>query len=412
MTRNQWLARGAVVLVLSAGIAGCGDTKDLVEPEAPVDPLFTSYVALGNSITAGFQAAGINSTTQSQSYAVLLAAAMHTKFTVPTLNDPGCPPPIDNILTGHRTGDGAATDCHLRSAAGGNAVINNVAVPGATSFDPTDPEGAGANNALTTFILGGKTQVQRALDAHPTFASVWIGNNDVLPAALSGILAPVPGVSPGVTDPATFAANYDAMIDGLTAGGTLQGGVLIGVVNAAGAPIFIPAVALLNPQVRGAAEAYVGRPLTLDSSCSPSTTSLIDFQLLGAIRAGTQPDTIACAPVAGHPRLLGNVYVLDGTELASLAQTVAAYNAAIEAKANELGWAYLDPNPALAQLRQAGQIPVVPDLRQPSAAFGAYISLDGVHPAAAAHALIADLIAEAVNAKYGTNIPTSAQTAQ
>ena len=83
------------------------------------------------------------------------------------------------------------------------------------------------------------------------------------------------------------------------------------------------------------------------------------------------------------------------------------YNAAIEARANELGWAYADPNPALLQLRQSGQIPAVPDLGNPSNAFGNFISLDGVHPSGAGQALLADLIAAAINEKYGTNIPTS-----
>ena len=406
MIRQEWLARGAVAVALCATIAGCSDNKELVNPERPIDPLFTSYVALGNSITAGLQAGGINSTTQSQSYAVLLASGMHTPFSVPYLNAPGCPPPIDNILTGHRVGDATSTTCALRADREGQAIINNVAVPGATASDPTDPMGAGAGNVLTTLVLGGKTQVQRALDARPTFASVWLGNNDVLPAALSGILAPLPGVSPGVTDVAAFADSYNAMLDSLTAGGTLQGGVLVGVVNVAAAPIFIPGAAILNPQVKAAADQYVGRSLTVDASCTPSTRSLIDFRLLSEIRAGTQPDTIACSPVAGHPGLLGNVFVLDVDELASLAQTVAGYNAAIEARANELGWAYVDPNPTLAQLRASGQIPIVPDLTQPSSAFGAFISLDGVHPAAAAHELLAQLIALAVNEKYGTELPT------
>ena len=411
MIRREWLTRGAVGLALCATIAGCSDNKELVNPEKPIDPLFTSYVALGNSITAGFQAGGINSTTQSESYAVLLASRMRTPFTVPYLNAPGCPPPIDDIVTGHRVGGGADTTCALRANRDGLAIINNVAVPGATASDPTDPMGAGAANVLTTLILGGKTQVQRALDARPTFASVWIGNNDVLPAALSGILTPLPGVSPGVTDVATFADNYNAILDALTAQGTLKGGVLVGVVNVAATPIFIPAVAILDPQVRGAAEAYVGRPLTVDASCTPSSQSLLDFRLLSAIRVGAQPDTIACSPVAGHG-LLGNVYVLDASEINSLAQTVAGYNAAIEARANELGWAYVDPNPPLAQLRESGQVPIVPNLAQPSSAFGAYFSLDGVHPAAPAHALLADSIAAAVNSKYGTSIPTSDQILQ
>jgi lysophospholipase L1-like esterase len=412
MTRKKWLARSAVILALSAAIAGCSDNKELVNPEQPIDQLFTSYVALGNSITAGFQAGGINAETQSQSYPVLLASGMRTRFSVPFLNNPGCPPPIDNIITGHRVGDGTAQTCSLRSDPNGKAVINNVAVPGAFVSDPTDPLGAGASNALTTFILGGRTQVQRALDARPTFVSVWIGNNDVLIAALSGILAPLPGVSPGVTDVDAFAQSYDAMLDSLTAQGTVQGGVLVGVVNAAAAPIFIPAVAILDPRVKAAAEAYVGRPLTVDGSCTPTTQSLLDFRLLGEIRAGTQPDTIACSPIAGHPGLLGNVFVLDAGEIAALTQVVDGYNAAIEARANELGWAYADPNPALLQLRQAGEIPTVPDLANPSSAFGNYISLDGVHPSAAGQSLLADLIATAINEKYGTDIPTSEQLAQ
>lgn len=407
MTRTIWLARAAAAIALGAATVGCSDNKELVNPEKPVDALFTSYVALGNSITAGFQSGGINAATQSESYPVLLASGMRTPFTVPFLNDPGCPPPIENLITGHRVGGGTDETCALRADRDGQVVINDVAVPGAFVSDLTDPLGAGASNALTTFILGGKTQVQRALDASPTFASVWIGNNDVLPAALTGVLTPVPGVSQGITGVDAFTASYDAALDSLTAGGTLKGGVLIGVVQVTLAPIFIPAAAILDPQVRAVAEAYVGRPLAVDASCTPSTQSLIDFRLLAEIRAGTQPDTIACSPVVGGSPLLGDVFVLDQAEIETVTQVVDGYNAAIEARANEMGWAYADPNPALAQLRESGEVPLVPDLTNASAPFGQYFSLDGVHPSAAGQALLADLIATAINAKYGTAIPTS-----
>src|SRR3712207_8913200 len=52
------------------------------------------YVAIGNSITAGYQSDGINDSTQARSYAVLLAQAAGTTFRVPALNRPGCQPPI------------------------------------------------------------------------------------------------------------------------------------------------------------------------------------------------------------------------------------------------------------------------------------------------------------------------------
>jgi len=48
-------------------------------------------------------------------------------------------------------------------------------------------------NTLTQFILGGLTQTQMMERAHPTFLSIWIGNNDVLGAATS---SPNAGTAP------------------------------------------------------------------------------------------------------------------------------------------------------------------------------------------------------------------------
>jgi len=56
-----------------------------------------SYVALGNSITAGYQSGGINDSTQRQSYALLLARQMGTRYAYPALTMPGCAPPINNV---------------------------------------------------------------------------------------------------------------------------------------------------------------------------------------------------------------------------------------------------------------------------------------------------------------------------
>ncbi len=404
MLRIRSFAGGAAVLALVAALAACSDEKDLVNPPPPVDALFRSYVALGNSITAGFQSGGINDSTQREAYPVLVAAQMKTRFAVPLLKAPGCPPPIDNFLTLHRVQNGTSTTCALRSEATGTAVINDVAVPGATSFDPTAPT-TPASNTLTTLILGGKTQVGRALDADPTFASVWIGNNDVLSAALTGILTATQGVSPGVTDTTQFVANYHALIQALTAAPRLRGGVLIGVVNVSGAPIFFSARALFNPQVKGAVDQVAGRTVTVDTSCTPSTPSLVNFLLLPAIRQGTAPDTIACHPLANHTNLLGDLYVLDGGELTRLQAIVGSYNAHIKAIADSLHWAYVDPNEELGRLRQQGAIPPFPDLTHPEAPFGPYISVDGIHPAAAAHRRIADIVIDSVNAKFGTSIP-------
>lgn len=221
MYRLNHFVRVAAVGAIVA-LAACADKGTIFAPTSTAaNPggIFASYVAIGNSITAGFQSNGINDSTQRQSYAKLLAGQMGTQYHYASLAGRGCTPPIANGLTGALSGTGStATTCDLRTAATVTDILNNVAVPGARVLDPTSASTV-ASNALTTFILGGKTQVQKALDAKPTFVSIWIGNNDVLSAGLTGLLAPQAGVSPGiVSTQAQFQTSYDLMITQLQAG--------------------------------------------------------------------------------------------------------------------------------------------------------------------------------------------------
>jgi lysophospholipase L1-like esterase len=408
MQRTRYLAGGVAAILSALAIAGCSSDNNVVGGK-PSDALFQTYVAIGNSITAGYQSGGINDSTQMQSYAVLIARAANTGFRVPLLNKPGCPPPVDNFVTQHRVGGRTATDCALRAPVSTPGALNNVAVPGATSLSPTaavpGPDTL-VENALTTFILGGETQVQRAAEARPTFVSAWIGNNDVLNASLTGILPATPGISNGITSLDAFTANYKNLVKGLKGIPTIKGGVLIGVVNTANVPLLFPAAALYNPAVKAGFDAAAGVATTIDpTTCPPTTTSLINFQLAAAIRAGTHPPTVYCEALPSPFQPLGNVYVLDAAEQAAVTDTVTAYNTLIAAEADTLGFAFFDPNPALVALKTSGAVPIFPDLTEPTAAFGQYFSLDGVHPAAAAHVLLANAIIDVVNAKYGTNVP-------
>lgn len=410
MSCNRYLAGGVGALLSAFAITACSSDNG-VAGGTPADPLFKTYVSIGNSITAGLQSGGINDSTQKESYAVLIARAAHTGFRIPLLNKPGCPPPVDNLLTQHRVGGGTAASCALRMPTNTPGALNNVAVPGATSLSPTGavpgPDTL-VENALTTFILGGETQAQRAAEAQPTFVSAWIGNNDVLSASLSGILPATPGISDGVTDIAAFTANYTNLVKALKAIPSIKGGVLIGVVNTVNVPLLFPAAALYNPAVKGAFDAVAGTATTVDpTTCPPTTTSLLNFQLAAAIRAGTHPPTVFCEALPSPFQPLGNVYVLDAAEQAAVTDTVNAYNALIAAEADSLGFAFYDPNPKLLALRASGDIPVFPDLSNPTAAFGQFFSLDGVHPAAAAHVVLANEIIDAINAKYGTSVPHS-----
>jgi lysophospholipase L1-like esterase len=408
MSRMQMAVRGALALVALGGVVSCDNNTngDIIAP-SPVNPIFASYVAIGNSITAGFQSDGINDSTQKQSYALLLARAMGTRYAYPSLAMPGCRPPISNFLTQARVtlaGQPASTalTCALRNGASVTAALNNVAVPGIQSDDPTAQAPADqTTNALMQLVLGGETMVQKALDVHPTFATVWVGNNDVLASAVAG-LSPLAGPLP--TTQANFVANYSKMIQQLTAGAPGLKGVLIGVVQVAGAPVMVAAPAFANPAFAAGINQATGKTVTIDPGCATST-SLIGFPLIGQIKAGALPPIIACSKTPVPP--VGDIFVLDAAEQAQVGAIVTGYNNYIKAKADSIGFAYYDPNTTLARLATLDPILAshVPNIASATAPFGQYVTLDGVHPSAAAHIQIANDIITAINAKYGTTLP-------
>lgn len=404
MFRRNQLFRVAALGALLA-LAACDSDKNVIGPNTP--DIFRSYVALGNSITAGYQSSGINDSTQRQSFARLLAMQMGTQYHYAALAMPGCPPPIANTATGARVGGGSSTTCALRTSSSVTDVLNNVAVPGARVLDPISGTTV-ASNPLTTFVLGGKSQVQRALDAHPTFATIWIGNNDVLEAGASGILVPVANVSPGiVSTQEQFEASYDAMIDQLTAGAPGIKGVLIGVVQVAGIPL-LQSGALVYANQAAVAQVFLqatGKAVTVNANCSGSTSLVSLPQLIPVIRAGTHPPVISCVKGSDPTNpLAGNLFVLDAAEQQTLGAAIAGYNAYIRSKADAIGFAYYDPNPLLAAKKASGDIPPFPNFTSTNATFGQFISLDGVHPSAAAHKVIANELIALINDTYDTEL--------
>jgi lysophospholipase L1-like esterase len=428
MYRLTHLARVAAVGGIMA-TAACESKRDVLTlPLSDANQIFRSYVALGNSITAGYQSGGINDSTQRQSYAKLLAGQMGTAYHYASLNMPGCPPPIANTTTGARVTTGAptgapaptSTTCYVRAAGSVTDILNNVAVPGARVLDPVNATTV-ASNALTTLVLGGKTQAQRALDARPTFATIWIGNNDVLEAAATGYIvattvvlpspgAPLPPVtitSPGiVSTQAAFQTSYDAMIKQLLDSEPGLKGVLIGVVQVAGIPLLQSgALIAASPAIQAGISQAAGRPITVDPNCTGSASLVSIPQLIPLWRAGYHPPTLSCTKGSDplNP-FVGDLYVLDATEQATLGATITGYNTYIKGKADATGFAYYDPNVLLAAQRALGNIPAFPNFASPTATFGPLVSLDGVHPAAGAHKLIANDLITVINSKYGTTL--------
>jgi lysophospholipase L1-like esterase len=379
--------------------------------------MFQRYVAMGNSITAGFQSGGINDSTQRRSYAVLVAGVMRgDRFYYPSLVKPGCPAPFINVFTQTRLDSAAALACRYRDPAL-PPYVSNVAVPGAEALDLLqNGPGAGTNsNALTQLFLGGRTQIQAMVAAQPTFVSVWIGNNDVLGAATNGTNA---GDSTLITPAATVQTEYTDIADAVE--GTGADAILIGVANVTVLPFFSQGAtywAIKNGLVPGAA---FPPTFTVSNNCAPIATGipgargdsvLVPFPYGGALLTAASPpnnqaSNLDCADTVAA--------IVVPAELRNLVGAVLAYNAADSTIAAQRGWAWLNPNPTLDSLRAITTIPPNPPPVAPFPAFGSAcsaspfgtaFSCDGVHPSSATHVIIARHVVQAINAKYGSAIP-------
>jgi len=298
--------------------------------------------------------------------------------------------------------------CSLRDPAFFTDILNNVAVPGASSFDPTDADGTPFSNALTSFILGGKSQVQRALDARPTFVSIGIIGNDYLSFAVQdGRTAALAGITPV----AVFSTNYDAMLAQLTAGAPGVKGVILANVLPTAVPILFAASAMSTPAFKAGFDAQAGVTTTLDPSCvtgGAGATSLINTFLAHQIAIGAHPPIVACVPGGASgalPAPIGDILILHPAEQTTINTIVNGYNAYLQAKAASVDFAYYDPNPLLNALKTTGTlIRATPNYGSSTAAFGTGMSLDGVHPNLLVHRELTNALIPVINTKYGTTL--------
>lgn len=397
-------------ITLAAGalfLGACHEDDTLNSPAAPTGgTLMSRYVAMGNSITAGYQSDGINDSTQRQSYAYLLAHASGVQYYYQSLQGRGCRPPMTKNATQPnptRVGGGDANTCDL-VAPQELPWLSNVAVPGARAIEMTDNSTSGSN-PLLTFILGGRTEAQAMTEANPTLVTMWAGNNDVLGALTN---SSNPGDPALVTLSGTFNTDIDAAMDAIHATGAKA--LVIGVADVTTIPYTSQGLVIFcarNPGV-GGCPGTVGTsalPATfiVNANCAASADSILVpwtkfVPLIGAAALGAS-DTLDCSIDAT---------VVTPTEYAGMRNAVNAFNTHIATAAATRGFDYWDPNPTLLAKKGAGLIPVFPDLSNlatGTVGFGTYFTLDGVHPSALAHKLIADSIASHLNAAFGTTIP-------
>ena len=210
---------------------------------------FSTYVSIGNSLTAGYASGSLFRSGQESSYPSILAMQFQKagggNFVQPLMEGEF------GILPG-KLKLGYSTDClgttslapvpdqgQLDAIAPIGYTVNNMGVPGAKSFHLLAP-GYGslagvplglANPYYARFASSEQaTVIGDAIAMAPTFYSLWIGNNDVLGYATSG------GVGDTITGINTFAYALNTIITAMNATGAK--GVIANIPDVTAIPFF------------------------------------------------------------------------------------------------------------------------------------------------------------------------------
>lgn len=391
-TRTSILAGGALLLVLAA-------------PATPAQTAdFTTYVAIGDSITAGFASGGLSETQQAYSYPALLnAQAGGGTFEQPLISEPGIPAQLalQNLspLLVPKSGQGSPLNLTLPRP------YNNLGIPGAEVFDVVNTRFGFPfydlilRNATPTATRGdeGTTVWQQAIALQPTFVSIWIGANDLLVPALCGSLdAKVCGEEP-LTQAAAFAADYRTLVDVIVGAGN-PGLVLVDIPDVTVLPIVTTVPPFLVDPDSGAQIPLLGvvggvaQPLTADDRVLlPAASDYLPFGIGIPTAAGG----------TGQP--LPDTVVLDAAEIAAVQARTVEINAIIAAEAVRVGAAFVSANAIFDEIAANGVSVGGIDFG-PEYLTGGLFSYDGFHPSATAHGLVANALIRAINQRYGSSI--------
>ncbi len=464
---NKVLGTAAVLAVAAYTLQGCKPDIEAGTPSAGAAD-FSNFIAVGNSLTAGFADNGLNYEGQATSYPLILAQAMQAtgkgpaQFLQPLFPvgsagtgglrlagiTNGLPvlapvfPDSSQIIERIRTlFPDSITNKYAQVPNG--MEIHNLGVPGIRVADIESPVYGVSNNiAFNPFFermlpdnQGFMSYLSYVAKRRPTFFTNWLGNNDVLGYASAG------GTG-FLTNMADFTASYGKMLDTLTRGGAK--GLIATVPKVTSAPYFttVPPtpIVLTDPtQVALLNGAYAAR----NAAIKRFNTLLPDAAKLDTIsfRLGPNAPVIAVSvtgPDSVYRRFGGPAGAFrqlraDRGELILLpAQTVLPTGAgtatplgnqfaltreeldAINARTNEIN-TYIRAQATSRNLAlfdaeafldqvKAGQVYF--DGTNITAAFvrGGAFSLDGIHPTPRGYALIANEMMKAINAKYGSNL--------
>lgn len=402
---------------------------------------FSSYVAIGNSLTAGFADGDLYKSGQENSYPAILAyqfeAAGGGEFKQPLMFDEygfGKRYLLDASKPGPVNAGVTPSPQNFESIAA-QGPYNNMGVPGAKSFHLLAPGYGILNPYYGRFATTSTSSViEDAAAQQATFFSLWIGANDVLTYATSG------GAADSITDIGTFTYAINEILNAMTANDAK--GVIANIPDITSIPFFSY---VSNPLVLGynglvlEAEQAAGLNFAYSQIEAALAAQGIEYSYGFNFTEGRNAFVIADAnlplpapfnvrqmtngelflltlPTDSLPMGMGslnpetfmpwgipNQYVLTMPEKTAIETAIAGYNAVIAQMASTYNLAHVDFNTFFNEVAENG---VVVDGITFTTAFilGNTFSLDGVHMTAQGYAVAANKFIDAINAQYNSQL--------
>lgn len=444
---------------LACTFAACRPAVKVTQPLDSGDANFGTYLAIGNSLTAGYADGALYLTGQYNSY----PKRLHEQFSLIPVSNGGASGDFYQPYLKTNNGFGgtagvanprkvlgyvtsclgetslsavnlpnysfSSEDSAYYVSPGPNGQINNIGVPGIRVADYPVVGYSSLNQYAHRFYY--KTSAtplaelkSRVFNLQPSFFTMWLGSNDVLGYATAGGQGNGDGTATplfanlyntaDITPTQVFKDNFDSALSAATSKGAR--GVLINIPDITSIPFFttVPAQGLYltrKTQADSLAAYWAAMSLPNNPKFGIGYNYFMVEDHNGVVRQSvpgeyilitTPKDSLTCAGW-GSLKPIPKQYVLTTEEVQNVRTATIAFNNYIAAEANRYSLALVDMYSYMGTL-SSGLVYNGVKYNATYVSGGAF-SLDAVHLTPRGYAIVANKIIESINSYYKSSVP-------
>lgn len=425
--RTLTRTRLGIAIAMMAALAGCSGPCDKLDsingPTLNANGVdLTTYVAVGTSLSSGFESGGVVDRHQVHSFPSIFARQIGKSveilggtgtFTQPTINQDGIPALLEIKSYSPLIIDAIGRTTGIPTNFSQNFPYHNMGIPGAWLVDLADSSNyqadlAPVHRSNPTFIniiqRGRGTVLAQALLLQPTIMSLEYGANEVLgPTADPNYGSPGQGgIAPDNLTGTRYALQMTQALDAIH---TALPGTRIAVFNVPD----VTSIPLFTTFPAFTVSLTTGQPVPLVGAGGPlQVGDLISLRAGPLIAGGTG------IPAGGYNYLnpsagsngqpLPESLILRAAEVAATRAQISEINAVVDSVSTRPFVAKVDLAGLLATIATSG-ISLGGATYTNDFVTGGLFGLDGVHPNDLGYALMANTMIESINLKFGCFVP-------